>query len=528
MLLRVRHIARSVLSNWFATAATLAVGFELQPFIIHRLGNVAYGVWVLAISSISYLVMLDLGMANSVVRFISKGHTTQDHQGASEALSAVLWVRLQIGALMLLLSGGFAAVFPRVFKVPPALALDAREAIFVIGVTTAISMSFGVFSSTLSALNRYDLKSYVTLIQLSIRVIGVVAVLRAGYGIVAIAFCELLAAVVGNALLFYLARRTYPELRIQLKKPRWEVLRNIWSYSVYAFLLTIAVQLVYQSDNMVVGAFVSASAVTFYSIGNTLCRYTQQVIGAMTATFCPAASTYEAAGDLSGLRALYYNGTRATMAISLPIVVTLIIRGGSFIGVWLGPQYSKTSGTVLAILATALLFSLQNTTAGAIALGVEKHKTIAWWAIAEGITNLMLSIFLARKFGLYGVAIGTLVPSLAVHLIMWPHYVRRLVDVSFIQVFRNVWGPVFLCTVPFAAASYAVDILFPARNMMMFILQTMALLPIFGVAIGLMFRENRLNARFSLWSDRRSMQTQTLIGRRKRCDTITAVTGFSD
>ncbi len=490
MQLRVRHIARSVLSNWFATATSLVVGFFLAPFIVHRLGNVAYGVWVLAISSINYLTILDLGMASSVVRFVSKGHATQDHKGASETLSAVLWVRLQIGALILLLSGGLAAVFPLVFKVPPALAVDAREAILVIGVTTTISMSFGVFSSVMSALNRYDLRSYVTLAQLAIRVIGVVAVLRAGRGIVAIAFCELLAAVVGNGLLVYIVRKIYPELSIRLIKPRWEVLRKIWSYSFYAFLQTVAVQLLYQSDNLVVGACITASAVTFYSFGNSLCRYTQQLVGAMTNTFTPAASTYEAEGHTASLRALYYNGTRATMALSLPIVITLIVRGGSFIGVWMGPQYSKTSGTVLAILAMALLFSLQNLTAGAIAYGVEKHKELSKWAIGEAIANLTLSIALARKFGIYGVAIGTLVPSLVVHLILWPRYVSRLVDVSYIQVFRNVWGPVFLCAAPFAAASYAVDVLFPVHNMAMFVFQTMALLPFFGIAIGLMFREN--------------------------------------
>jgi O-antigen/teichoic acid export membrane protein len=342
----------------------------------------------------------------------------------------------------------------------------------------------------LSALNRYDLQSYVTLTQLAVRVIGVVSVLLAGCGIVAIAFCELLAALIGNALLAYLARRIYPELRIRLAKPRWEVLRKLWSYSVYAFVLMVAGQLIYQTDNLVVGAFVTASAVTFYSIGNSLCRYTQQVIGAMTMTFTPAASTYEAAGDKTSLRALYYNGTRATMALSLPIVITLIIRGGSFIGVWMGPQYAKTSGTVLAILATGLLFSLQNDTSAAIAFGVERHKGLAKWAFAEGIANLTLSIILARKIGIYGVAIGTLVPNMLIQLVMWPRYVSRLVDVTWIQVFRDVWGPVFLCAVPFAAASYAVNLLFPARNMVMFALQTMALLPIFGIAFGVMFRDN--------------------------------------
>ncbi len=490
MQLRARHIARSVLSNWFAMAAAMAVGFFLSPLLVHRLGNAAYGVWVLAISSVNYFGLLDLGLRNSVTMFVAKGRTTGDHEGASEVLSAALWVRIQIAALVLVLSGALAAVFPIIFKVSPALTFDARVAVLLMGLSMAIYMSIGVFAGILSALNRYDLYTLVTLTQLTLRVIGVVTILRMGYGIVAIACCELFAATIGNVLFVYVARRIYPELTIRLKKPKGEILRKIWSYSVYVFLVMVAVQLIYQTDNLVVGAFISASAVTFYSIGNSLCRYTQQLVGAMTATFTPAASTYDATGDTSSLRALYYNGTRATMAVSLPVLVTLILRGDNFIGVWMGPQYSRTSGIVLTILATALLFSLPNTPASSIAFGVEKHKKVAKWAVGEAIANLTLSTTLALTFGLYGVAVGTLVPSLAVNLILWPRYISHLVGISCREVFLKVWGPVFLCTVPFAIASYAVNVFFPARNMIMFILQTITLLPIFVVSVGWMFRDN--------------------------------------
>lgn len=489
MQLRLRHIARSVVSNWLATGATLAAGFFLAPFVVHRLGNVAYGVWVLAISSVNYLMLLDLGMRSSVLRFVSKGHTQQDHEAASEVISAALWVRLQISGLVLVLSGALAAAFPHIFKVPPDLALDAREAILIIGVTTAVTMSLGVLGGVLSALNRYDLQSYATLVQLAIRVIGVVAVLLAGHGIVAIAFCELLAAFVGNILLALMARRVYPELQIRLKKPNMDVLRQIWTYSVYAFMITVAVQLVYQTDNLVVGAFVSASAVTFYSIGNSLCRYSDQIVGSMTMTFVPAASTYEAAGDTSSLRSLYYNGTRATLAISLPILVTLLIRGHSFIGVWMGAQYAKSSGTVLAILAVALLFSFSSHTAGAIAYGVEKHKTVAKWAMGEAISNLTLSMILAHFYGIYGVAVGTLVPSLFVHVVLWPRYVSELVGVTCFEVYWKVWAPMFLIALPFAIASYAVDVYFPVHSKTIFFLQTLALLPIFLISAGVVFKD---------------------------------------
>jgi O-antigen/teichoic acid export membrane protein len=210
----------------------------------------------------------------------------------------------------------------------------------------------------------------------------------------------------------------------------------------------------------------------------------------MTATFTPAASTYDAAGDTSSLRALYYTGTRATIAVSMPILITLLVRGDNFIGVWMGPQYSHTSGIVLAILATALLFSLPNTPAASIAFGIEKHKTIAKWAIGEATVNLSLSVVLARIFGIYGVAIGTLVPSLVVNVFFWPRYITNLVKINYREVLLNVWGPMFLSAVPFAAVSYVAKAFFPAASMTMFILQTIVLLPIFGLSVGWTFRAN--------------------------------------
>ena len=488
MELRVRHIARNVLFNWFGTIANMAVGLFLSPFIIHRLGNVAYGVWVLAIGVVAYLGLLDLGMQSAVLRFVSKGHTQNDHQGASEAISAALWVRLQISALILVLSAGLAAVFPLIFKVPAELAGDARKAILLTGVKMAITMSIGVVAGVLSALNRYDLQNYLSMVQTAVRVIGVVAVLRTGHGIVAIAVCELIAVLIYNALLVWVAHRLYPQLQILPNKPKRETLKRIWTYSSYAFLTTVAIQLIYQTDTIVVGKFVSVAAVTYYAIGYSLCSYTSQAINSIGATFVPAASTYEAAGDTNSLLMLYKNGTRATLAVSLPILITLMVRGRSFIGLWMGPQYSHSSGTVLIILCSTFLFVFANRTAQAIAFGVEKHKMGAIWAIGEGVVNLSLSIVLARRYGIYGVAIGTAIPSLLVNVILWPGYISKLVGLSYSEVVWKVWAPVYLSSVPFAIATYAVNARFPAHNLIIFFLQTTAVLPVFIVSIGLVFR----------------------------------------
>ena len=227
----------------------MATGLFLSPFVVHRLGNVSYGVWVTVVSTVGYLGLLDLGMQSSIIRFVSQGYAKQDHEPASDAVSAALWVRLQISAAALILSGILAAIFPHVFKVPADLTRSAQEAVLLIGLTTAITLSMGVVGGVISGLNRYDIQNYISFLQTGIRVAGIVWSLRSGYGIAAIALWELIATLASRLVQVWVAHRLYPELRIRLKKPQRETLRKIWSYSSYTFLVTIAVQLVYQSDN---------------------------------------------------------------------------------------------------------------------------------------------------------------------------------------------------------------------------------------------------------------------------------------
>jgi O-antigen/teichoic acid export membrane protein len=154
----------------------------------------------------------------------------------------------------------------------------------------------------------------------------------------------------------------------------------------------------------------------------------------------------------------------------------------------MGPQYSHSSGIVLIILGIPLLFAFANRTGAAIAFGVGKHKATAQWAIVEGVANLILSVVLVHWYGIYGVAFGTMIPNLVAQVIFWPGYVYKLVGLSRVEVVWKVWAPMFLCGIPFAIATYAVDVLYPARNLTIFFLQVIATLAVFVITIGLVFR----------------------------------------
>ena len=156
---RARRIAQNILSNWFSLVVTTVAGFFLSPYVVHHLGSVVYGVWVIVSSLVSYMNLLDLGLQSAVVRFVSKGVAHENHAESNRTVSGALWIRLWI-SLAIVVAGLLVSVeFHRVFVIPVELQRAASIAVLVSALTVAINLWCGVFRGVLVALHRYDLAS---------------------------------------------------------------------------------------------------------------------------------------------------------------------------------------------------------------------------------------------------------------------------------------------------------------------------------------------------------------------------------
>src|SRR6266849_2560159 len=147
----------------------------------------------------------------------------------------------------------------------------------------------------------------------------------------------------------------------------------------WVFLQHIFGQVIYYTDNLVVGAFVSVEAVTYFSIGGSLIEYLRSIVASLTMTFMPLASKYEVSGEQDKLRWLLKQGTRVAILVAWPIQIALLFRGETFIRLWMGEQYGVISGHVLQILLLSQLFTVANSTSINIILGLAKHRRCAYW-----------------------------------------------------------------------------------------------------------------------------------------------------
>jgi O-antigen/teichoic acid export membrane protein len=474
--------------NWFSLVLSTVTTFFMAPFVVHRLGDGVYGVWVLIGSVVSYMGILDLGLRGGVAHFIAKQHSVGDHEGASRTVSAALWFRFGICAAAGIIALVLSLYIGRFFRVPSQVAASAQIATALLGFGFMATLVGGVFGGVLTGLQRFDLTAGITASQTILSAAGFVWTLSTGGGIVLLSVVQLAATLAGNIALILLSLRTYPELRIRLDLPDKATLCKFWSYSGFLFLLNILGQVVYYSDNVVVGACVSASAVTFYAIAGRLIEYHRYPVGAMAQTLMPVASSLDAQGKTERLRDLLIQGTRISLLIGWPIQLALFIRGGTFIGLWMGPHYVGPALGILRILLLSNCFIVGNNISANIVFGVGKHKPFALWSSVEAVANLTLSILLVHRMGPAGVAWGTTIPNLISQAIIWPIYICRVVHIGLREYIWQAWGRCAIAVAPFGLACLWTDRHWPAATLIGFFSQIAVLIVIAAAGVLICFR----------------------------------------
>jgi N-acetylglucosamine-6-phosphate deacetylase len=98
------QIIKNISSNWFSLGINVVTGIIVSPFIVHRLGDTANGIWVLIFSVTGYYGLFDLGIRSSVVRYVSKFTATNDDEELAKVVNTSLFGYSCIGLLTVLLT----------------------------------------------------------------------------------------------------------------------------------------------------------------------------------------------------------------------------------------------------------------------------------------------------------------------------------------------------------------------------------------------------------------------------------------
>jgi O-antigen/teichoic acid export membrane protein len=463
---------RNISSNWFGLAVSIAVGFFLSPFILHKLGDDAFGLWVLIFSITGYYGLFDLGIRSSVIKYVAKYSAVHDYDSLTRLINTSLFAYSCLAAVLLLISGAGFFYVDSIFHVSPGFLNTARWLFLIVGTALALSLPLSVFNGVLQGLQNFHWLNLVQVASNLLRALLIVFVLNHGRGLLTIALITVVLPLLASGVYIFIVRRLIPITFTWQHVDRGSF-RQLLNYGVVTFMILVADRLRFQSDAMVIGIFLSASAITYFSIGSKLVDYSNNVVDSMADTFMPMSSHFDATGDTSRMRELFITGNRACALVMLPICATLIILGKSIIEAWVGPRYLSSYVILVLLIVPRAVYRCQGASTR-ILFGMARHKPLAIALLIEGIANLILSIILIRRFGIVGDAVGTAIPLLCTSLIFLPYYLCRLLGIRLREfVTRAYTIPLALCA-PLVGMLLFMRHLFHAHNYVQLLVQLMA------------------------------------------------------
>jgi O-antigen/teichoic acid export membrane protein len=445
-----RQLVTNVGSSWFSLGFDVLVGLFLSPFLLHWLGDTAFGIWVLIFSITGYYGLFDLGIRSSVVRYVSKFTATDDVEDLAKLINTSLFTYSCIGVLSLLVTGFLSFYVDHIFKIPPEFHSTARWLLLMVGASVGIGFPLGVVGGYLDGLQRFYINNWANIAGDVARLVLIIVAVRHGRGLLTIAAITVLLPIVLYVIRGIIAYRILP-VPFGFKYVDRATFRTMANYSGVTLIIMIATQLKFKTDNLVIGTMISAAAVTYFSIGARIVSYAQQMVMALAQNFLPLASQSEATGNMNRLRKVFLAGNRVCAFTAFPITVTLLILGKSVIEVWVGKRYVATSYSVLVILIIPATLMWAQAASGRVLFGISKHRTWAFVTLGEGIANLVLSIVLVRFYGIVGDAWGTAIPLTCTMLFFMPQHLCKKLGLRVRTFVRESYTLPFLLSWPLAA-----------------------------------------------------------------------------
>jgi O-antigen/teichoic acid export membrane protein len=423
-------VARNVSTRYLAIIAETVIGLVMLPFNLTHLGTAEYGLWVLLGSITVHFSVLDLGYAGALVKFMAQYRAHRNARALNEIASTLFFVFSAIGLVAYSVAVVVAFNLGHIFKLTPEQAEVGKWILLIIAVHISLNFPFSVFGGVISGFQRYDANNMVAIVSsIAVAVVNA-AVLLAGRGLIALVAATTCVRVIAYFVYRTNAYRIFPELQIRWSLFRRSRLSEVTGFSIYSSIIDWANKLNYQLDELVIGALMGSSAVAVWAPAERIITGTQRLTNQLNGVLFPVIVDSDASQQKVRLQQILLQGTRLSLVMVVPISAALILLADPLIHAWLGPKKAPAMAgcvPIIQILSVAVAIRVGNATGNTVLKGAGEHRMLAFVNLATGVANLAMSVLLLPRFGLVGVAVGTLVPiAFTAAFILYPASCRRV------------------------------------------------------------------------------------------------------
>jgi O-antigen/teichoic acid export membrane protein len=274
-----------------------------------------------------------------------------------------------------------------------------------------------------------------------------------------------------------LAHRVDPSLRVALTRPRASELRILYGFGVPAFLITFSLRLISYTDTTVIGVVLGAASVGLYALPLQIIEFIRLAVTGYSRVLLARISVLHANGDEAAVRRAYLLSLRVASLIASFLLANVMWLGVPFLNLWVGPAFGEPARWVFVWLSLATFLHVFSTLAAQpFYSGMRKLRLPAQMLVLEAVLNLVLSITMAKRLGITGVALATLLPA-CISFAVLPGWLARTLSVSAGTWVRSAMLPAAMLGIAVSGAHWLMSFWIDPSSFALLALRTIGTLP---------------------------------------------------
>ncbi|MFT3795397.1 lipopolysaccharide biosynthesis protein [Flavobacterium sp.] len=478
------QLKKGAFLSYITIILTNGIGLLLTPYMIRQLGDSEYGLYTLIGSLIGYISVLDLGLSNTIVRFVAKYRAQNDRQSEENFLATTMLIYAAISAAIVV--SGLVLYFnlESVFKNLTPEEMGKAKVMFAILIfNLAITLPGGAFTAISSAYEKFVFPRALNIVKYVVRSLMVVALLYLGGDSVSIVMLDTVMNLTVIGLSGYYIFRN---LKVRFKLHRFEspLVKEIFSYSIWIFIFAMVGQFQWRGGQIILGFIgISTTLIGVYGVGIMLGTYYGAFSTAISGVFLPRATkmtVLEASSE--ELTTMMIRIGRFSLITLLMILGGFLLYGRQFVLLWVGQTYILAWPIALIIMFSYTLPLVQSF-ANSMLEARKKFSFKALTYISLIVIGTVVGALFVRDFGLLGLCIGSTGGWILSQVIM-NFYYHRVMQLDILRFFKELQHRLLPTFVVILALGYAIDFI-PGHNWMNLIVKMIIFV---GIYLAMMYK----------------------------------------
>lgn len=383
---------------------TIACGLILPRLILSNFGSAYNGITHSITQFISYIALMKAGIGGATRAALYKPLAENDTEGVSRVVAATQQFMRRIAGIFVIFVLCFAVIYPT-FICKDFDWLFTSTLIIIISLSTFAEYYFGfTYQMLLMADQKQHIVADMGILVTVLNTIASVILINNGFSIHIIKLASVLISSITPVFLYIYVNKRYKIIKnIEFTKEDLPQKWDATAHEVASFVNN-------NTDIVVLTLFSNLLEVSVYTVYHYVTTNLKKIVNVLTSSFAGAFGNmyankeYKTMNENLGIYELIvYSSTTVLYSVAMVLIVSFALLYTDGVT---DVSYERPVFGVIMCLAGA--FDCYRVPYKTIVTSAGHFKQTRNGAITEAIINIVLSVVLVIKFGLVGVAVGSL------------------------------------------------------------------------------------------------------------------------